>query len=426
MKKSNVQKLYEISFYFLPISLLLREHWGSKAIILFVFLGLIASVKLLKESLFKLLKIRWYIFNLIHLFLGMLSLFYSSNWQAGIGRLSFSLLFVLFPIFQLTLFKKLGTNRISLKMLRFFSIAIYCYCILILIKLLSILMLTDSTLLDIKRSYGYLNFNNIYEYTEINSMYFSMLLCFALFVILDSTSKFLSGWSRIVSHIVTILVTLIMLILIDSKVAYLAFILILILFLYTRNISRNIKILSIGLFLGLIISTLVITPPNRIRRFIEAGDTTRVNNYVSSVEVIKNNYLFGVGYGDELDELQKTRKLADKVDNYIIKMEYNAHNQFFETIIGIGFIGFTPIFVLIIFSVMSALKNKDVLFQSFLIVMCLFFTVESVLVRHYGFLFCSFIWSVFLTYNIGNSQKVIDDKRSIFNRLQITNIFRSR
>lgn len=116
---------------------------------------------------------------------------------------------------------------------------------------------------------------------------------------------------------------------------------------------------------------------------------TRFQLYASSVHLIKENPLFGVGTGDDNDHLTleyKNRNLTEAAEK-----RYNAHNQFLQTALQLGL----PVAILL-FAILSAAflqcwkaQNYVLCFSVFLII--LNFMFETMLNAQFGTMYFGFV-----------------------------------
>jgi O-antigen ligase len=66
----------------------------------------------------------------------------------------------------------------------------------------------------------------------------------------------------------------------------------------------------------------------------------RMANWIAATDVIKNNWLFGVGVGDHMDELNRSAQIHHP--EYLPMIQYvgkNIHNSYFEIVMQFGVIG---------------------------------------------------------------------------------------
>ena len=73
--------------------------------------------------------------------------------------------------------------------------------------------------------------------------------------------------------------------------------------------------------------------------------------------IIKKNFIFGVGTGDTQDSLNNRYLLNGYTDSF--KHKLNAHNQYLETFIAIGLIGFSGLISLLIIPIVYFRKNLE-------------------------------------------------------------------
>ncbi len=133
------------------------------------------------------------------------------------------------------------------------------------------------------------------------------------------------------------------------------------------------------------------------------GYTLRLMSWDAAMELIKENTVFGVGIGDvqpELNTRYRTKGYMTPLGN-----NFNAHNQFFQTFLESGIIGF-----ILLLLMLNNLYKKELFFNqeaffnlSFLIIIILSFLFESVLNRYSGISFFMFFYSLFLNKNIRNT-----------------------
>ena len=160
------------------------------------------------------------------------------------------------------------------------------------------------------------------------------------------------------------------------------------------------SIVLLALFIGGYTFTLEKTLPghtNRITQTIEnvAKDNTsdaRIKINHSSVELSKSSFFFGYGVGDYQDLLQQQYA----TDNYFPTSHFNAHNQYMECILAIGFVGCIPVLFFLLTPVVYVLRKKLKIWPYILvatIVVLLNLLFESMLERLMGVLFITLIYT---------------------------------
>lgn len=139
----------------------------------------------------------------------------------------------------------------------------------------------------------------------------------------------------------------------------------------------------------------------------------KVLSWYTSIELIKEAPILGYGTGDANNVLFK--KYNELGYSFNSENEYNAHNQFFQTYLQIGIIGFAVlmgIFALLALRLKSSRHEFSVFLILFISIM-----VESMLVRFNGIVFFSIVVPLLLKKRsilggrvIRNTEKVISLK----------------
>ena len=106
------------------------------------------------------------------------------------------------------------------------------------------------------------------------------------------------------------------------------------------------------------------------------GKAIRVAIWQCAQEVVKDNWLMGVGAGDVHKSLQASYKrnefqLAWQYNNF------NSHNLFIETIIAVGVLGVVVLITLFYLLFFSAIKNRNMLLFCFTTLFFMFSLIES-------------------------------------------------
>ncbi|UGU17990.1 O-antigen ligase family protein [Sinomicrobium kalidii] len=165
-------------------------------------------------------------------------------------------------------------------------------------------------------------------------------------------------------------------------------------------------------FFSIALSSYLIFPPLKIRideilatKFelpsdgndIETYNSINVRNgvYYCSFEVIRKNFLFGVGIGDSQEELNTCYR--DKIGAKIYTWTtYNSHNQFLFFMVASGAIGLIFYLVSLCLQVRMSIGYKENLYFFFLITTILISITENILARSDGVIFFSFFNALFL------------------------------
>jgi O-antigen ligase len=109
-------------------------------------------------------------------------------------------------------------------------------------------------------------------------------------------------------------------------------------------------------------------------------------NWKAAIEVIKENYLFGLGIIDaELMLSQKYNQLnMSNISNF------NEHNQYLRMTIEMGILGAIVFLAKISFFIKNSIKSENFIFFALIVSIILFSITESIFLRHYGIIFFIF------------------------------------
>jgi O-antigen ligase len=110
---------------------------------------------------------------------------------------------------------------------------------------------------------------------------------------------------------------------------------------------------------------------------------SRLVIWKSSINIVRNNFVFGVGTGDIQDELNKEYQL-EGVKVLAIANNLNTHNQFLEVLVENGFIGI--LLFLWLFGIMFylSLKEANIIYLMFIMIAFISFFFETMLNRLAG------------------------------------------
>jgi len=129
----------------------------------------------------------------------------------------------------------------------------------------------------------------------------------------------------------------------------------------------------------------------------------RIELWKLSLEIIKDNLLFGVGTGDIKDELfKKYEKVNFKPG---IEKKLNPHNQFLHTTVALGLMGLLILIMLFTIPLYLSFIRKNILFIFFSLIIIMNGLTESILEVPKGVLFfCVFSILLFSTQNKLNNE----------------------
>jgi O-antigen ligase len=205
----------------------------------------------------------------------------------------------------------------------------------------------------------------------------------------------------------------------SSRAAYLAVLVLLPLYLILKLGKKGLNLLTIGsVVVVLLIFSYVFFTNQRVKYFFNDPEKStigqklsmdfRIPIWKSALSVIQQNVIFGVGIGDSCDELKKEFKNSGYTEGYYENL--NAHNQYLEVLLGSGIIG-----CLIFISILGlisyiAIRDKNLLYGLFILMMLIFFMFESILNRIAGVTFFSLF--SFLLLHLKSVTSLSSDQKS--------------
>ena len=135
---------------------------------------------------------------------------------------------------------------------------------------------------------------------------------------------------------------------------------------------------------------------NRVLATLDAGkEDARVGIFQSTLEVVKQRPLTGLGVGDYEAALHD--QYADDEQTFAGK-DFNAHNQYAETLLAVGVIGLLLLLVYLLLPLVCAIGRKSVFWQVLFFMGVIMFNLlfESMLERQMGLLFIGFFIAVMI------------------------------
>jgi len=337
------------------------------------------------------------LFTILYI-LYLLGLLYTDNYDYGLFDIEVKLSLLIFPLLLSTMSSAFYDTKAIYRILWAFVIGAFIstiFCILIaFIK------------------FNFFHSTSVFYYSRLSVFlhpgYFSMYLNFAvaimLFLLLEKWND-LAGSTKLICLILLVwFFTFI--ILLSSKAGILSLALVF-LVCVGYNIIRKKKIIQgvltlIGVALVFWISFAVfsqslgrmtqagkvVANSETVKSDTKEGTGERILIWKSSIDIIKNNILFGLGTGDVKDGLLKAYRSEDISMAEIRQL--NAHNQYLQTFISLGLIGFLVLILMFILPAFYSLRNDYLLYLLFLLIVGFNFLVESMLERQAGVIFYGF------------------------------------
>lgn len=124
------------------------------------------------------------------------------------------------------------------------------------------------------------------------------------------------------------------------------------------------------------------------------SSSTRLQVWEQTVRLIKEQPLLGTGTGDVKDELVAAYVKADM--KFAAERRFNAHNQFLQSWLTLGVIGFLLFALLLILPLRAAFLDRNPLLFIFILLAAFNMLVESMLEKQAGVVFFALFYSLFL------------------------------
>ena len=418
--KFTTENFNTILLFLLLISLLFREHWISKTLILIGVYTVFISFK--KKIKFK--GINFYSFLLFFIF-STISLIWSDNIGRSFSKLIGFLPFILIPVW-----------------LSFFNSKIKYDLIFKYVGIVFVFISFGTVLL------AFFRFNSTQQITEFyyhtlssplftNAIYISilylMIFLFNLYMLIRKKEKM-----QIIDYIILTVLFFYILLLSSKLLVVLLFISTIIVGYSSLNLRfKTYKLISAILLIISLLTIFIILSNNNIsKRFNEILNIEKVKEVYSKNEfgdtylwnglnlrlfqlrafydIERNedfNSFLGVGLNNGqvlLNERYKAYKLytGKKWEENGGYLNYNFHNQYAQTLIELGIIGFLLLIYIFYGFFINAKNNKNFLLFSVVFIFILIMFTESILVRQKGIMF--FVLFPLIAIKIG---QFIEQKR---------------
>jgi len=364
--------------------------------IIILLLTAVSLIKLIKERDAYHSNIYWlfYLFFLTR----VISLFYSDNMSSGLSAIERSLSLVAFPlIFMIN--KPIFSNRMFF--FKILNIATVVACVFCLLNNYAFFIENDIPTrwwLDWKYNHHYLS-----SYLEFGPNYFSLLIVINLIGIYFYR---LNTFKEKIVVVIIYIIQLFFLFLLSSRSLIFFFLISSLIILcnngYRKHKFKGVIVSLVGLCM--VLTFVYIYVPVVKQRFRKTyselisvnkidtqvgGLINRLQNVNSALEVIENNYIFGVGIGDVRDELVKEYIRIDFKEG--IEHSFDAHNQYLQNYLASGILGF--LFYLLIFIVIlkTLIKRKEYFYILVISIFVYFSLFESIIETHKGIVLFSIL-----------------------------------
>jgi O-antigen ligase len=403
----------KISYYhlaFFLISLPFDFFYSEVVLISFVIHTLIH----LRKSRLHLLKNKPVLVLVSLYFLGIFSILYSNYKQEGFLLATSQLSFLLFPV--LFTLNGIALEKYKLPLVKIFGIT----CMLVILFLFSDAIRTICYFhlpLSSLFSKEFIN-QNFSERMELHATYFSMYVAFSLFAFVYFFIKE-KRFSKKILYGIFIFIFLAGLLQLSSRAVCVASVIISFIafpFLLLAS-KKRIQFIIIALLISIGFFFIISHTDSFRQRFTGElkDDLTspsitnsitepRITRWKAEAELIKASPIIGYGNGSEREILKE--KYFEKKLYQSYTLEFNAHSQYLSFLLNLGIIGLVLFLSILYYSFSIAIKSRDILFLSFLIIISVTCISEDALNYNKGIFFYSFFISLFLLTDKNIARKV--------------------
>jgi len=362
-----------------------------------------------KAGMQRMLSNKWTYVLLVFFLIHALGYFFSVNKAGALNAIEIKLSFLAFPIL-------IGASNYNDLQIKKIVISFVSGCVM-------------ASTINIFRAFYLYYFQdfNAFFYTEfsyfMHPSYFAMYLIFAQLIILLFYPKWLSHLSNLNIKIGFMsLIFLVAIFLCSSKMGLItAFLLLPLTFgiiLYNKGYKKTIAGLLLALMIGIAIAYKLFPKPfERIKQAFKVTSSSetidktdaestavRILIWQESIKLIENNLLFGTTAGDANDKLVEAYEREGLAG--ALRKKLNAHNQFLQTFIGTGIMGFVLLLFMTLGSLIYGFIKKNYLLSLFSILTIFNFLVESMLQAQAGFIFFAFFFCILTQYNFHKLSKI--------------------
>jgi len=153
------------------------------------------------------------------------------------------------------------------------------------------------------------------------------------------------------------------------------------------------------------LSSLTTISSSVIDKTSSESTAVRILIWEQCVHIIRSNFWFGTSVGDANDALYAAYELNGLTGALDHKL--NAHNQYFQTFIGMGIVGFLILIMITFGYLLKGIIKKHFLLFLFSLLIVLNFFVESMLQTSAGVLFFVFFFCLF---NLVNEEELLHEE----------------
>lgn len=389
----------------------------SVGIFILVFYSVIYFLRDSKQQKANKIFQQWLIIATGFYFWGLIATVYSHDTLNGFKEFQSSLGIILLPVIIMLLLPNLSDRVFKL-----INVAFVCANIL--------LILFIHYFLTSKGVYSEFHQNTFWNlpvrttlevnpFKELHPTYIGLWFIYCFFYLLEEVIRKYKKLPiyKVIAIVIAMFLLLTTTIILSARMVFIALIITLILYLILRVKNKLLKyfIPPIVLIFTLVlifnssflkarivdeISETELVPPVGLEH---NSTNIRVGIYICSFEIIKENWLTGVGIGNVKKKLNNCYEQFD-TNAYSLSF-YNTHNQYLHILISSGIMGLFLFLFSLLKQVQIALRQKDFLYISFLSINIICLLSENLFERVNGVVFYAFFNSLFLKKCLQNQAK---------------------
>ncbi|HCN82254.1 MAG TPA: hypothetical protein DIT07_01350 [Sphingobacteriaceae bacterium] len=393
---------HKISYYHLLLFFMSLPFDRFYSLIILLSFMVHTLIHFKKSDLKKLKNPDILILQLVYL-LTMIGTIYTNNHLKAFQDWDRHLAILLFPIIMAV--SSLDLNKYKKKLIEGLAISCVLTILYLYFDAISIIKYDHLPLSDLI-SESFINYN-FSSPIQIHPTYLSIFVAFSLIYFLTEFFKATSKKERII-HAIAIIILLAGLIQLCSRSVFIATILIVniaVPFSFYRGNKRIILLIyTVLLSLGalIIISQIQSLRSRYFTDFkkdliqspvIEITDP-RIARWDAALSIIKQAPISGYGTGSEIDVLGNEFFARKLYHSYLHQL--NAHNQYLSFILKFGITGLIVYLSTLFYGFRIALRRKDLLFFSFMILITIVSFSENILDVNKGIIFYSSFFSLFV------------------------------
>lgn len=387
-------------FYFCPTLIAFLLPFGNSITSIPIAIWLVSSFFNFNKTAFVIgVKNKHFQWLTLFFFLTCLSYFITSNKHEALIAIEVKLSFLLFPFLFFCF-----TWPIEMIKRTIVSFVSGCFfaCVVLIVR---------ASYFSLQGNDGYFSYNAFSAF--MHPSYFAMYLVLAIALI----TLFYHVWFKNQAQLLRmssafIGIFIVCIFLCASKMGLLTFFICLPFFILKRfKIQFSIKNTIIVLILILIcafilpkvfpnayerMSAIKEVSKGAINKTSSESNAVRILIWEQCLQLIQQNFISGTGVGDTNDDLYKSYELNGLTG--ALEHKLNAHNQYFQTFIGMGIIGFTLLGLITFWQLIVSISKKQFILIIFFLLITLNFMAESMLQTSAGVLFFVFFYTILVSW----------------------------